>query len=296
MRSLPEKTTRSLCFLPFNHNWSSQGLSWAAVLFSGLLFIMLRQLPRVLIISDEIPQSRNAGSILLWRLFAGYGEEAQGIQHTADGKRDPAGGGRGQLTSDGGQGTGDSDSEAAKLFVIGPKAHAEAELLDCPYRELLMPLRRLETSRFNVHKRSLQAFGLIPLPSHRKILRMLGDFRPDVIVSVMQNTSFICVAERTARKLGIPLVLIVHDLNEEFEKVFPWAKRALFERNRAVYRAASRRLCVSPEMADYLEQRYGVPGEVMYPNKSEELQPRPLEMSLTLRAEVAAADQETKRP
>jgi glycosyltransferase involved in cell wall biosynthesis len=108
----------------------------------------------------------------------------------------------------------------------------------------------------------------------------------------MQNTSFICVAERTARKLGIPLVLIVHDLNEEFEKVFPWAKRALFERNRAVYRAASRRLCVSPEMAEFLEQRYGVPGEVMYPNRSEELQPGAAELSLTLRS---AADQETKR-
>jgi hypothetical protein len=72
--------------------------------------------------------------------------------------------------------------------------------------------------------------------------------------------------------------------------VFPYAKRALFETNRRVYRSAARRLCVSHEMAEHLEQRYGGPGEVMYPNRSEELQPRPLEMSLTLRAEVAAAE------
>jgi len=106
----------------------------------------------------------------------------------------------------------------------------------------------------------------------------------------MQGTPFMCLAERTARKLGVPLVLIVHDLNEEFEAVFPWAKLALFEVNRRVYRSAARRLCVSPEMAEYNEWRYGVPGEVMYPNRSEELQPRPLEMSLVLRAEAAAGN------
>ena len=225
--------------------------------------------PRVLVLSDEVPQTVNAGAILLHRLFAGYGEEER---------------------LKGGNAETLKNKSSARLFVIGPKPHPEAKLLDCPYRELRMPLRRLETSRFSVYKRSLQAVGFIPLPTHRAILRLLGDFRPEVIVTVMQGTPFICLAERTARRLSIPLVLIVHDLNEEFEQVFPWAKRALFETNRRVYRSAARRLCVSPEMAEHLEQRYGVPGEVMYPNRSEELQPRPLEMSLALRAEAAAGN------
>ena len=235
-------------------------------------------LPRVLVLSDEIPQTVFAGGIILHRLFAGYGERPA----------EPAGDGRLKM----GDGTRTSSSEppssaspSAKLFVIGPKPHPDAKLLNCPYREMSMPLRRLEFSRFSMWKRSLQALGLIPLPSHQKVMRILGDYRPEVVVSVMQGTPFICLAERTARKLGIPLVLIVHDLNEEFEQVFPWARRALFEKNRQVYRAAARRLCVSPAMAHYLEKRYGVPGEVMYPNRSEELQPRPLEMSLTLRAD-----------
>ena len=180
-------------------------------------------------------------------------------------------------------------AKQAKLFVIGPKPHMEAELLDCPYRELQMPLARLEKTRLSMHKRSLAALGLVPLPSHEHVMNLLGDFKPEVVVCVMANTPWILTAERTARKLGVPLVLIVHDINEEFEKVFPWAKDPLFTKNRDVYRSAARRLCVSPEMAEFLEKRYGVPGEVMYPNRSEELQPRPLEMSLTLRAEVAAA-------
>jgi glycosyltransferase involved in cell wall biosynthesis len=252
--------------------------------------------PRVLVLSDEVPQTVSAGAILLYRLFRGYGKQAKLADQETKRPRDEetklGSGGQAEPVHFEKENFDISKNEGeAKLFVIGPKAHAGAELLDCPYRELRMPLRRLETSRFNVHKRSLQALGIIPLPSHRKILRMLGDFRPEVIVTVMQGTPFICLAERTARKLGVPLVLIVHDLNEEFEQVFPWAKQALFETNRRVYRSAARRLCVSPEMAKHLEQRYGVPGEVMYPNRSEELQPRAAELSLTLRA---AADQRTK--
>jgi hypothetical protein len=257
-------------------------------------------------LSGEIPQTRNAGAILLYRLLRGYGLEARGesgqaeaADHRTTGLRDEGGEKRQGALGEGREEAQNfekdhfgisKDGSQAKLFVIGPKAHGEAELLDCPYRELRMPLARLENTRLSVHKRSLSAWGLIPLPSHRRIVRLLDDFRPDIIVCVMANTPWILTAERTARKLGIPLVLIVHDLNEEFEKVFPWARKALFEKNRQVYRVAARRLCVSPEMADFLEKRYGVPGEVVYPNRSEELQPRPLEMSLTLRAEVAAAE------
>jgi hypothetical protein len=223
-------------------------------------------LPRVLVLSDEIPQTVFAGGIILHRLFAGYGGQAKPAHFERD-NCDTL-----------------KNESAAKLFVIGPKPHPDAKLLDCPYREMPMPLRRLEFSRFSLWKRSFQALGCIPLPPHRRVMQMLGGFRPEVIVSIMQGTPFMCLAERTARKLGVPLVLIVHDLNEQFEKVYPWAKKALFEVNRSVYRSAARRLCVSPEMAEHLEQRYGVPGEVMYPNRSEELQPRPLEVSLTLRA------------
>lgn len=213
----------------------------------GVGMVMEKTFPNVLILSGEIPQMKDAGAILLHRLFAGHRED--------------------------------------RLFVIGPQPHPDAELLDCPYKRLGMPLRRLERTRFSIHKRSLAALGLVPLPSHRKIMRLLGDFAPDVIVCVMANTPWVRVAERTARKLGVRLVLIVHDLNEEFEKVFPWAREGLFAQNRAVYRAAARRLCVSPEMVGFLQQRYGASGEVMYPNRSEWLQPRVAEMSLMLRAE-----------
>ena len=191
---------------------------------------------------------------------------------------------------------------ADRLLVIGQPAHPSARLLGCTYRFLQTPLRRLEKTRFSCHKKSLAAIGLIPLPSRRTITRLIGNFRPDVILCVMTGTPWLLTAKRTAVDLGVPLVLIVHDINEEFETVFPWAKNALFEKNRLVYRAAARRLCVSPEMAEFLEQRYGVPGEVMYPNRSEELQPRALDDSLVLRASLqrhearGARREDSKRP
>jgi len=227
-------------------------------------------MPRVLILSEEIPQTVHAGGIILHRLFAGYGEG----EKLKSGKAE-------WLTG---------ENAEPRLFVIGPKAHPDAEVLDCPYCELRMPWQRLEKTRLHRLKRSLQAAGLIPLPSHRQVVRLLGHFRPEVVVSVMQGTPFISLAARTARAFGVRLVLIVHDLNEEFERVYPWAKEPLFRRNRSVYRQAARRLCVSQEMARYLENRYGAPGEVMYPNRSEELMPRAADLSLTLRA---AADQRT---
>lgn len=211
-----------------------------------------QEFPNVLVLSGEIPQTMFAGGIVLHRLLSGYPKD--------------------------------------RLLVIGQPSHPEARLLACRYRFLQTPLRRLEKTRFSCHKKSLAAMGLMPLPRRRTISKLIGDFRPDVVLCVMTGTPWLLLALRTARELGVPLVLIVHDINEEFEKVFPWAKKALFRKNRAVYRAAARRLCVSPEMEEFLQERYGVPGEVMYPNRSEELQPRPLEMSLTLRAEVAASE------
>lgn len=228
----------------------------------------------------------------MWRLFAGYGEgeKLKGGTGGREAGDSPEANAQPEPKAETSLSQTLTNKNGGRLFVIGPKPHPEAELLGCPYRELRMPLARLEKTRFSLHKRSLAALGMIPLPSHDRVMKLLGDFPPDVVVCVMANTPWILTAERTAQELGIPLVLIVHDINEEFEKVFPWAKQALFEKNRRVYRSAARRLCVSPEMAEFLEERYGVPGEVMYPNRSEELQPRPLAMSLTLRAEVAAAE------
>ena len=48
-------------------------------------------------------------------------------------------------------------------------------------------------------------------------------------------------------------------------------------------RFARHRLCVSPEMEEFCFRKYGVRGEVMYPNRDENLSPRPPEWNRELR-------------
>jgi glycosyltransferase involved in cell wall biosynthesis len=200
--------------------------------------------PRTLIISQEIPQTINAGSILFRRLFLGY--------------------------------------PAERLLVIGEPPQPGAELLPCRYQTVSCLGRRLETTRFSRVPRTLDALGIHRV-SDRAVEKLVGEFKPDVVVTVMQSLSFYGAAYRYARKHTLPLVLIVHDLPEEFERVFPAARPAQRRLNARIYNYASKRFCISPQMRDYLADVYGAAGDVLYPNRSEDLKPRPIALNKELR-------------
>lgn len=202
--------------------------------------------PNVLVISDEGPQSGTAGGLLLQRLFARY----------------PSG----------------------KLRVLSRYCPTLGDPLPgVEYRLLRVPWQRFEKSRFNVLKRSLRAFGAVPSVGPGEILPLLEGFRPDVVFTVMQHAVYYDAAHRFARLAGLPLVVAVHDVNEEFEPVYPWALAAARKRDGAFYRYASRRLCVSPEMERLCAERYGAAGSVLYPNRSEDLEARDLRDCAELR-------------
>jgi len=201
---------------------------------------------RVAIISDEGPQTGTAGGLLLHRLFA---------RHPAD-----------------------------RLRVLARYVPTLGDPLPgVAYRRLVPRWRRLEASRFNVWMRSMRALGLVPPVPLREFDRLLEGFAPEVVFCVMQHSAYYDAAHRFAALRGLPLVVTVHDVNEEFEEVFPWARRAMRRRDGAFYRYASRRLCVSPEMERLCADLYQVSGSVLYPNRSEELGARPLSECSTLR-------------
>jgi glycosyltransferase involved in cell wall biosynthesis len=203
------------------------------------------ELPRVLLLSGEGPNLQSAGGILLYRLFDDY----------------PRG----------------------KLRVIERNADPTRGHLHFPYASLAKPWQRFEQSRFNRMKRSLRAFGFVPSISLKKIDELLGGFRPDLVVCVMQQAAYYDAALCYARKRRVPLVLIVHDVNEQFEPVLPFAVAAWRQRDGDLYRYATYRLCVSQEMESLCARLYGVRGEVLYPNRSEELLPRPFQQSERLK-------------
>ena len=200
--------------------------------------------PRVLILSNQIPQTMYAGCIVLHRLFSRYPTD--------------------------------------RLFVIGQEPHPKARLLACQYRTVVPPLQRLHTTRLAGLKRSLDTFGVTPNISPRQVRRLLGNFKPDVVVSVMEER-YVHAAGRYAAAARIPLVLIIHDKPELFDAIYPWAKKRQVKTNAALYASAAARLNVSPAMERHLFELYGVHGEVMYPNRSEQLTARPTEQSRELK-------------
>ncbi|NCA26495.1 MAG: hypothetical protein EBU69_00110 [Methylophilaceae bacterium] len=200
---------------------------------------------KILILSEQIPHSISAGNIQMLRLF--------------------------------------SDYPADRLLVIGPPVPEGAKKLGCRYETLVPPFTRLNTSRLNVWKRTARAVGLVAPVSPARIRKLLKGFQPELVVTLLQNSDYYEVAERFCRSEGLPLYLVVHDTNEDFEPVFSWAKARQFAKDRRIYRFAKERFCISPEMVKYNEQRFGMPGKVLYPIPDPEIHPRPLEWSRELR-------------
>ena len=204
---------------------------------------------RLLILSEEGPNLRTAGGIVLYRLLNGYPEDS--------------------------------------LVVIEHNADPQRGQLHCRYHSLTAPWLRLEQSRFHRWKRSLRGFGLVPDVRPETIQDLLAGFRPEIVLCVMERAAYYEAAWIYARALDLPLIVIVHDVHDQFEPVLPIARKAVLQRDAAFYRYAKRRLCVSPELEALCADLYGVRGEVMYPNRSEDLQPRPFELAGRLKCATA---------
>ena len=101
----------------------------------------------------------------------------------------------------------------------------------------------------------------------QRIEKLLGDFQPEAVLTVAHGFSWDAAA-RFAATHGLPLHLICHDDWPRFTNVFPFLKQRVDERLGEVYRQAVSRLCVSPFMCDAYRERYGVPGEVLYPSRA----------------------------
>lgn len=192
--------------------------------------------PRVVVISEVIPQTVYAGNILLFRLFNGY--------------------------------------PADRLLVVGPRPERDATRLPSNYRSIKQIGARLDRTRLAKVPRTLDAFGLRRVPL-RRVRHLVGDFNADIVLTVAQTLSMYRAAFDYARFARLPLVIIVHDVNDQFEEVFRFAQARRRRLNRSIFRAAEKRLCVSPEMAGYIGDLHGVRCDVLYPNRSEDLRPRP---------------------
>jgi glycosyltransferase involved in cell wall biosynthesis len=194
--------------------------------------------PFVILISQEVPHSKAAGSILLARLLQGW--------------------------------------PADRIRVFGPLPPKDAVKLDCDYVHFRPKLLRLQFTRFAPFAPPLAA--VFP----RSRLNIVTK-RPAIVLSVMQTSMFYGAAYAAAKRLHLPLGLIVHDDPQEIERLCWWGLPLMRRVNGRIYRAADVRFCVSPQLRDLLAERYGASAEILYPNRSVSLEPRPMEWNATLR-------------
>jgi hypothetical protein len=156
--------------------------------------------------------------------------------------------------------------------VYNPDLAASDPTLRLPgvdYREYRYRIPRLVRNRFN------PAWPVIMAALMRRHARAVAglarDFAPEAVLTVPHWYLWFTAAA-VARRLGVPLHLIVHDdwpSYTTFRRSGPvwdavrWGcRRALG----AVYRQAASRLCVSPGMEESCRRWYGVAGRVLYPS------------------------------
>jgi glycosyltransferase involved in cell wall biosynthesis len=183
-------------------------------------------LPRVLLLTREIPQGANAGSQQLLRALRHY--------------------------------------PADRLLVVGPAPVAGAELLGCEYLTYPLPVTRWINTRFHEWVNLANALGLVPRPRRAWLRDQIARFRPGLVVTVMDCFSYYSIASAVARERTLPLLTITMDRPDSFERVARTWRGVQFSRIGRIYRAAAGNLAVSRQMSVWLRRVFHARSEVHY--------------------------------
>jgi glycosyltransferase involved in cell wall biosynthesis len=100
-----------------------------------------------------------------------------------------------------------------------------------------------------------------------QIAQSLNGFDCEGVLTVAHGFGWLAAAEIASQR-RVPLHFIIHDDWPRVADVAPRFRNWLDERFAQVYRQAQSRLCVSPAMSRYYEERYGAPASVIYPSRA----------------------------
>ncbi len=179
---------------------------------------------KILIIASQIPQTIHAGSLQFYRVLEQFPSE--------------------------------------NLRAIGP-IEKEAHQLCKTYDPFILTTR-FTTTRFCELANSLNTIKLLPDISVSKIDELLGEFKPDLVITLMETLPYSYAAHRYALKKRLPLLTVSMDKPGDFTRIYQRMKPFQFKRMKSIYKYASVNLGVSFEMAAYLSNTYNIKSDTLY--------------------------------
>jgi glycosyltransferase involved in cell wall biosynthesis len=187
-------------------------------------------LPRLSYLGEVPVECSYHGSALLWRLFENYPPEDLLIV----------------------EGIHHSSIERRlpRVRYIHPPTPGVSRMLRTRYA--------IQVSEFMYRTIPILAASILPSVAYRK---------PEAIITVCHGL-FWLVAAKVANVLNVPLHLIVHD---HVPDTVPGSERLrdrISDEFRRIYLTAATRFCVSEEMVNEYERRFGVAGQVLYPSRA----------------------------
>jgi hypothetical protein len=189
-------------------------------------------LPRLLYVGDVAVEASVAGSTLLYRLLEDY--------------------------------------PAERLLIAEGnmwKSRPEKRLADVRYESFQVGAERVLRTRLHVYYSSI--LQLTASFRTKLLKRIVEEFRPEAILTVAHGYSWLTAA-RLAKKLALPLHLIVHDDWVSIqESVLPGGiYKSLKQKFGETYRQATSRNCASPYMVEDFVARYAAQGTILYPSRA----------------------------
>lgn len=186
-------------------------------------------LPRLLYVSDVPVEASYHGSALLHRLLSDYPHDSLTVIETAT-KSDPA----------------------RRLPKVNYISH---------------PIGKARWLNTRFHPYVVAWYTHAGEREAPKILQSVNGRRLESVLTVAHGFGWLAAAN-IASKRKVPLHLIVHDDWPRIADVAPQFRQWLDDRFARVYRQAQSRLCVSPSMSRFYEERYGEPAQVIYPSRA----------------------------
>ena len=160
-----------------------------------------------------------------------------------------------------------SDYPVDRLMVLETAQPSEPgrRLAQVKYTSHPIGKQRWLNTRF--HPYAMAWFSRAGKQAGPKISQSINGFEFEAVFTVAHGFGWLAAAE-IAKQRRLPLHFVVHDDWPRVADVAPSFRNWIDEQFGNIYRQARSRLCVSPAMSRFYEERYRTPGTVVYPSRA----------------------------